>query len=320
VRIAMLSWSDRSAFGGRSLQVRDIANELRRRGHDVEIHDGRRPSWRMSRYLARADIVHTHGGATPLLARLLTAGTSVPVLCTLHGWIRGGIRARIERRIETWGMHGCFAITAPNRSMISELPVALRRRAHHVPNGVPEQPRNTAMTDRRILWLGSVTAAKGIDVALEAFRSAREGIPALHLVVAGEPALDPALTGTGITSRGAVTDPWRECRASILLHTPQYDACPRSVLEAMREGAAIVATAVGGIPELVEHGRSALLAPYGDAAALAGHLRVLAEDPALRGRLAREARADFRANHTIATMVDRICEIYAETAGQRGPG
>jgi L-malate glycosyltransferase len=89
------------------------------------------------------------------------------------------------------------------------------------------------------------------------------------------------------------------------------EGLPNAVLEYMAAGKAIVATEVGGTPELIEHGRTGLLTPRGDASALAAAIGKLLDDPPLRGRLGAAAR--LRAGEfSVATMVERYQQLYAE--------
>jgi len=322
MHIAMLLWSDRSQFGGRTLQTKDLSDALRRLGIRTTILDARRPSRHMFKVLAAADIVHAQGGVTPiigLLARSL-ARRRQPIVCTLHGWHIRGIRVRIENAVERIGLYGCAALTTPNGVMIGSLPRRLRARTTRVPNGVPDRMPvvSNISTSRsrapRILWIGRVAEAKGIDVALEAHRLAKNRIPDLELVVVGEadPSwIHPGLLA-GVTFVGGIIDPWSSFRGEILLHTPRYDACPRAVLEAMAEGSAVVATRVGGIPELIRHDDNGLLAEDGDAAEISEHLVTLARNLGTRTRYVQAARIDFDRDYTIDTMAKRMLGVYEE--------
>jgi colanic acid/amylovoran biosynthesis glycosyltransferase len=82
------------------------------------------------------------------------------------------------------------------------------------------------------------------------------------------------------------------------------------LMEAMSSGVPVVASAISGIPELVEDGIGGLLVPPGDAAAIRDALRRLADDPALRARLGAAARervlAEFDADASAAELVRRF--------------
>ncbi len=88
----------------------------------------------------------------------------------------------------------------------------------------------------------------------------------------------------------------------------------RTVIEAFAVGAPVVASAVGGILEIVEDGETGLLAPYGDIATLATQLGRLLEDASLRDRLRVRARDDAYANYRSEVYKARLNRIAAETA------
>lgn len=82
------------------------------------------------------------------------------------------------------------------------------------------------------------------------------------------------------------------------------------LLEAMAAGRAVIASDVGGNPELVEDGHTGLLFGSGDADALASGLRALADDPALRTRLGEAARRHVASRHAVAALVDATAALY----------
>jgi glycosyltransferase involved in cell wall biosynthesis len=84
----------------------------------------------------------------------------------------------------------------------------------------------------------------------------------------------------------------------------------------MALGRPIVTTSVGGIPEIVEDGRQAVLVPPGDAAALASAIGRLLDDPAERLRLGSEAAARQAAQYSFDEMTRRVESLYLELLGR----
>ena len=82
------------------------------------------------------------------------------------------------------------------------------------------------------------------------------------------------------------------------------------VLDAAQAGVPVAATAGGGLPEAVLHEQTGLIAPVGDAAALASALLRLLDDRALAERLARAARERAQTEFSVANMAQRYVEIY----------
>lgn len=94
---------------------------------------------------------------------------------------------------------------------------------------------------------------------------------------------------------------------------PSYsEGVSLALLEAMAAGLPVIATAVGGLPEVVEDGETGLLIPPKDADALAGALERLLADPALVQRLGANARAQVRENYSLDRLGREINEIYGE--------
>lgn len=115
--------------------------------------------------------------------------------------------------------------------------------------------------------------------------------------------------------------------ADFLVLPSRFEGLSNALLEAMAAGCPVIASRVGGTPELVEDGQTGLLFPAGDAGALAAALTRLA-DPALRARLADAARRHVTRHHTRAALAAATAAVYERclgtgiqtvAAGTRGP-
>jgi glycosyltransferase involved in cell wall biosynthesis len=105
-------------------------------------------------------------------------------------------------------------------------------------------------------------------------------------------------------------------RADIFVLPSLFDSFPLTLLEAMAAGLPVVATRVGGVPDVVEDGRTGLLVDPGDEDALAGALAALAADDALRGNLGRAGR-ERSSLYSWETIIPRIKRVYEEAVMER---
>jgi glycosyltransferase involved in cell wall biosynthesis len=104
----------------------------------------------------------------------------------------------------------------------------------------------------------------------------------------------------------------------VLVHPAVRDPFPLALLEAMALARPIVATAVGGIPEMLVDGESGGLVPPGDVERLATAIADLAVDPAARARIGAAARARLTACYTPAGFAASLCAAF--DAAVRAPG
>jgi glycosyltransferase involved in cell wall biosynthesis len=107
--------------------------------------------------------------------------------------------------------------------------------------------------------------------------------------------------------------------ADVYAHAARADTYPLTVLEALACGTPVVATAVGGIPEQIEEGRTGFLVPAGDASALAERLTRLLSDDDLRQRMSVCAAESARRRFDLDRQANSYLEWYDELARQRVP-
>jgi glycosyltransferase involved in cell wall biosynthesis len=279
------------------------------------------------------DILQAHGGEA--FKHLAVGLGGSPLIYRRIGWswVRGRARRwghrRLMRRatrivavaeavrretVEVFGVPGERVVTIPRgvdpRRVETGRDRAGLRRELEVPEAAPV-----------ILWLGALTWEKDPLAGLEAAALALEAVPGSIYLVAGEGPLrgplQEAVATKGLTGRvrllGARPDVAELLAASdVLLLASRSEGMPGAVIEAGMAGVPAVAPEVAGVPEVVAHGQTGLLAPAGDTAALAALLEKGLGDEGLRRRLGREARRRYREAFGIGSVTQRYLDLYEE--------
>ena len=213
------------------------------------------------------------------------------------------------------------------RFLIDEIGVADERVAILF-NGVP-QPRETRQPSRpgepcRIVMLGRLEPRKGVPELLAALGSEALQARSWQATLAGDGDVDGTrrrAAELGLGDRialpgwiGADSASSLLARADILVLASHAENMPMSVLEALANSVAVIATPVGTTPEILQDGVSALLVPPGDVAALAEALIRLIDQPAWRGQIAAAGHEVFRRQLDIALAAERLNSLYRECA------
>jgi glycosyltransferase involved in cell wall biosynthesis len=203
------------------------------------------------------------------------------------------------------------------------------RRIAVVPNGLDVQrfqARRPAARPRNIVCVANLRREKGHDVLIDAAADVLRRFPDAHFAcVGGGPELQTLVVRAetrgvlhAFTFVGHHDDvPAKLAEADVFVLPSRSEAFPNAVLEAMASGLPIVASGVGGILELIDHERTGLLTPAGDAASLADRLCRLMADPALASRLGDAARADACARFSFDRMVAAFEFVYVTELTRR---
>ncbi|TNY26882.1 glycosyltransferase family 4 protein [Fulvimonas soli] len=173
---------------------------------------------------------------------------------------------------------------------------------------------------------GQLLPWKGQEVLLEAMRN----LPTAHALIVGGATQDNPDYAQSLMQQarapelaGRVHFLGRRSDIGALMHSVDivvhpstaFDPCPRVVIETLHAGTPIVATAVGGVPEIIRDGSTGLLIPPGDALALACALHRLLDDPPLARMLANQGKADALARLTLARVVNDVGQALGELVG-----
>lgn len=298
-------------------------------------------------------LVHTHSSKAGIVGRWAAVRARTPVIIhTAHGWgfHRGQGRAAYE------AFRWAERLTAPWTDRIVVVADADRGRALAEGVGRPEQyvtirsgiavPDGPLSAERRaairaalgvgsgaggeggddllVSWIGNFKPQKSPQVLVDVVRRCLEVAPHLRFAVVGDgPLRGDVERELGGDSRVSILG-WRRDASEILeasdllLHTALHEGLPRVILEACVRGIPSVTTDVDGIPEIARDGVTGVMTGPGDVAALAEGVLRLARDPELRARCASGARAAFRDEFRLATMLARLDDLYRERLRARG--
>lgn len=323
-----------------------IAGQARRHTIPVSCIDMRRKFdpravWRLARHLraGRFDVLHTHSGIDSWIGGMAAKLAGTPVLVRtrhLHIPFR-----RSPLNFVHYLPDRILCIGDTMRKTLVEERGFPPEQIVNVPTGIdferfaPKRPRaevraglDTAEGCFAVLIVGVIRGVKRHDIAIEGFaRLLATGADAV-LWVAGDgpmrPDMERLARTLGVAERvrflGQRDDvPDLMGAADALLLTSRSEAQSQALTQGLGLGLPAVATAVGGVPEVVIHERTGLLVPANEAQPVADALLRLLRDPALARRLGDAGREHARGRYSLERMLDDTERIYAEVlAAKRG--
>ena len=198
----------------------------------------------------------------------------------------------------------------------------------HLPNFCDLRAIPPATTPGRgVLYAGRLSAEKGVDVLVDAV----EHLPAdAPVTIAGDgperAALERRTAERGLVGRidfigrvsaGELHQRMREA-AVVTVPSRWYENQPMTVLEAFGCARPVVASRLGGLPELVEDGVAGALVPHDNPVALAGALGSLAADPETAHRMGQTARSRAADGYALDAHVERLHSLYQSATATRG--
>ena len=283
------------------------------------------------------DIVHTHISKAGILGRLAAKCAGVPVILhTYHGraeeLCEGSFRSRILLACERMAARITDAMVAVSKDTARfALEAGIGRAPQYqvIHNGINvghfrdfviggELP--VELKGKRLVGaIGSLTGEKGIDVLLRAWPRVLDEYPDLHLCILGDGPLraclehmarEPALQAR-VYFAGNLDDvrPWLGS-FEILLLPSRREGLPTVVLEAMAMGRPVVASGIGGVPEVVIAGRTGALVPPENPAALAAAVGELLQDASRRHEWGRAGQERVEKEFGLEMMIRELEQRY----------
>jgi glycosyltransferase involved in cell wall biosynthesis len=290
------------------------------------------------------DLVVTHSVKSHFLMWRSDLGKKVPWLAFHHGYTTTDRKMRLYNRLDRWSLPKadqlltvCHAF-ARELSGITKIPTeqilvqhnAIRPKPQPTPEAVKALKDNLSITadERVVLSVGRLSKEKAHGDLIAAFMRLGETRPDLNskLVIVGdgperhrlESTANGSREGERIVFAGQVNDvqPFY-AMADVFVLPSHREGSPNALLEAMAAGVPVVATAVGGVPEIVSNGESALVVPSHDPRSIAEAIARALTDNDLRQRVTAKAAELIATVHAPETYVSSLIEIYSSVVNQR---
>ncbi len=287
--------------------------------------------WEFRRLLRRRrpSLVACHTAKAGFVGRVAALLNGIPAQYTVHGWqFAEGISALqraavllVEKFLGRF-TRAIITVSDFDRRLAFRHRIGGPRRIVTVHNGMPLLPAPEEFAGGatiRIVMVARFQPQKDHQTLLSALE-ALEDLPWKLLLVGDGPELDrwkAWVDARGWAARveftGLVLDVApRLITAEIFVLASRWEGFPMSILEAMRAGLPVVASNVGGVAEAVSEGRTGLLVPVGDVAALVEALGRLLADRSLRREMGRLGRERFEAEFTVDRMIGHTERVWME--------
>ncbi len=287
----------------------------------------------------RFDVLHAHMFGSNLWGALIGRACGVPVILAheqtwsyqgepLRRFLDGQVIGRLVTRfiaVSTLDAQRMVSVENVPAEKVVMIPNAYVPR----PGSPPTDLRGELGLDGDTPLLAVVSVLrpqKALTVLLDAYPTVREAVPDVHLVIAGDgecrAQLELHADQLGIADRihflGRRDDVDAILRAADLaVMSSDFEGTPLVAYECIANGTPLVATRVGGLPDIVEDGRTGRLIPPRDPPALAAAIVELLRDPARRAQMARAA-AQRLDEFTIETASRRFATLYETLAAEAG--
>lgn len=275
-------------------------------------------------------LIHAHKGDITAFAAIRAARRhGLPCVVTYHG---SEVHEILAHRLKGWTFcRDAFRLADLNLPVSRALERILR--ANFQPQGMCQTlylgvdqtlfypPETPNVRRKRVVFVGRIHIDKGIFDLLTAWRAVASKVPDARLSVIGQDythgLLSKRVHSLGLAESVEILGPLTNCqvaeilRESLVFCLPSYaEGTPVSAMEALAVGLPVVATRVGGIPEIVEHGRTGLLLDAGDTTALADGLLLLLRDRELCLQMGTAARRYAQEHLDARSTALRIVDYY----------
>lgn len=302
---------------------------------DLSIPSAYRAARTLSAHLRRgkADCLMTYGFGPSLVGSLASLFARIPLISARREiplWRKGkhaaafawiNLRARLitvnSQAVGRWTRREPFS----------------RGKVQCIPNGVAvpdrqacEEKSPAAGSGKTIGMLANLRPVKNVAMLIRACPRVMSRFPGTKVIIIGEgeererlqALIDDGGLGNAITLLGARDDTNRLLSGmDILVLTSLAEGSPHAVLEAMAHGLPVVATKVGGVPELVRHGENGYLVEVNDDQALSEKLADLLDQPGRARRLGSRGKRMIQQDYTLEKLFQRQLRLFQKVTGRK---
>ncbi len=294
-------------------------------------------SWRPLVSLLRSepvDVLHAHKFGSNVWAAVLGRFARTPVVIAHeHTWSYEGqpLRRLLDRYLIAPRVDAFVAVSREDRRRMIEVEGISAEKIRFIPNGIATMPRDRGNDlraefgiDARDPVIGAVSglrAQKAYDVLLRAAAILRPQFPRLRVLIAGwgeerahlEALIDELGLERTVTLLGHRADIPDFLEAlDVAVSSSDFEGSPLSIMEYMEAGKPVVATRVGGVPDLIEQGVHGLLVERRNPSALAASIAELLRDPDRAAKMGVRGRERRRSEFDIEVTRRRFEELYEE--------
>lgn len=263
-----------------------------------------------------------------MLAASLGRNFPAARVSTVHGFTGGGWRNRFYEWLQRRSYARFDAVVAVSKKLALDLaPRASRRSLHTLPNAwMPAEERSSPEAAREALglslevfhigWVGRISHEKGADILIEALPALTDIDLHVTLIGSGDERAKLEQRVKRLRLEDRVSFPGEVPRASrrfsafdLFVLSSRTEGTPITLFEAMDASVPIVATSVGGVPDVLSSNEAILVEPE-DPAALAAAIRQVHDEPANASLRAVRARERLHNEYAVAPWIDSYARIY----------
>ena len=283
--------------------------------------------------VARAcDLIHAHWIPTGAVAGMAARRLGIPMVLTVHGSDSAFLRhGRLRAEVSRFSVRSASHVIPVSETLKAELlafsGAGLPLTKIH--SGVDPSvflPGSGETGGRSILWVGRMTREKGVEYLIRAMKDISIAHPSASLLLVGDGPLRGSLEtlarDIGVSEFVSFMG-WKDhsemvsiYAASDIVALPSLsEGLPMVLLEAMASGKPVVATRVGGIPELIDQGGNGYLVAPGSESEIADRVMELLARPELAAQMGTASRALVESSHSWVAVAMRVSSVYASVVG-----